>query len=114
MRPLISGVKRQTVSAIPNPGTFASELDRLSSLTMAAGKDFNDELTFILNHADVSLDMLGPHHPAGPGLIELQHAARRCAETTRGLLLLTLRAREAIRYAKGRSDADPGDRELLR
>lgn len=81
---------------------------------MAAGKDYNDELTFILNHAEVSLDLLGPEHPASDGIVELTRAARRCAETTRCLLLLTLRSRESVRYAKVRADhADPGDRELL-
>jgi len=77
---------------------------------MAAGKDFNDELTFILNYADVSLDMLGPEHPASDGIVELTHAAMRCAATTRSLLLLTLRARESVRYAKvGADHANPGD-----
>ena len=81
---------------------------------MAASKDFNDELTFILNHADVSRELLGPQHPASNGLIELQHAAMRCAETTRCLLQLTARARETVRYARVRaSHAYPGDREFL-
>jgi len=81
---------------------------------MAAGKDFNDELTFIMNHAEDSLDRLSPDHPAGAGLVELQHAAMRCAETTRSLLLLTQRARDAVRYAKvSAGDADPGDREFV-
>ena len=81
---------------------------------MAAGKGFNDELTFILNHAEVSLDLLGPQHPASDGLVELTHAAMRCAETTRCLLLLTERARESVRYAKVRAGhANSGNRELL-
>jgi len=100
--------------AIPNPKTFVGELDRLSSLTLAAGKDFNDELTLILNHADLSLDLLGPYHPAGPELVEVRHAVQRCAETTRCLLLMTQRAREMVRYAKVRNrHAHPGDRDLL-
>jgi hypothetical protein len=112
--PLISGVKHQTASVTPNPKTFAGELDRLSSLILAAGKDFNDELTVILNHADVLLDMLGPSHPAGPGLVEVQHAVLRCAEITRCLLLLTERARDVIRYARVRAKhAHPGDREFV-
>lgn len=82
---------------------------------MAAGKDFNDELTFILNHAEISLDLLGPEHPASDGIVELTHAAMRCAETTRCLLLLTERARASVRYARVRADhANPGNRELLR
>jgi hypothetical protein len=111
---LRSGVKQQTASATRRLQSFVGEFDRLSSLTMAAGKDFNDELTFILNHAEVSLDLLGPEHPASDGLVELTHAAMRCAETTRCLLLLTERARESVRYAKVRAGhANSGNRELL-
>jgi hypothetical protein len=102
---LISDVKEQSVSAI---------LDRLSSLNMVAGKDFNDELTFILNYAEVSLDLLGPKHPASGGLVELTHAARRCAETTRALLLMTLHARQLAQCAKVKpGHAHSGNRELL-
>jgi hypothetical protein len=102
----------------PAPATrlksFAGEFDRLSSLAMAAGKDFNDELTFIVNHAEVSLDLLGPEHPASVGLVELTHAAMRCAETTRCLLLLTQRARDSVRYSKvSATHANPGNRKLL-
>jgi len=113
-RELPSDVKLEHGTLNLHPQTFAGELDRLSSLTLAAGKDFNDELTFIMNHAEDSIDRLGPDHPAGAGLVELQHAAMRCAETTRSLLLLTQRARDAVRCAKVRtSDADPGDRDFL-
>jgi len=112
--PLTSGVKDQTALATAQPKTFAGELDRLSSLTLAAGKDFNDELTLILNHAEVSLGLLGTEHPASPDLVELQQAAMRCAETARCLLLLTGRARKAVGYAKVRAGhADPGNRELM-
>jgi hypothetical protein len=93
---LPSDVKEQTACANRRPKSFAAELDRLSVLSMAAGKDINDELTFILNHAEVSLGLLGPAHPAGNGLVELTHAAMRCAETIRCLLVLTQRARESI------------------
>ena len=103
-------MKEQTASATRRLESYVGELDRLSSLTMAAGKDYNDELTFILNHAEVSLDLLGPEHPASDGIVELTHAAMRCAATTRSLLLLTLRARESVRYAKvGAGHANPGD-----
>jgi len=77
-------------------------MERLSSLTMAAGKDFNDELTFIVNHAEASLDLIGPKHPASGDLVELTHAALRCAETARCLLLLTLDARDKLRSAQAR------------
>ena len=93
-------MKEQTASATRRLKSFAGELDRLSTLAMAAGKDFNDELTFILNYAEVSLDLLGPEHPASEGMVEVTHAAMRCAETTRCLLLLTWRARESLRQAK--------------
>jgi hypothetical protein len=99
-------VKEQTASAARRLQSFAGEFDRLSSLTMAAGKDFNDELTFILNYAEASLDLLGPEHPACDGLVEVTHAAMRCAETTRCLLLLTQRARAQL--------DSPGRRDLSR
>jgi hypothetical protein len=66
---------------------------------MAAGKDFNDELTLILNRAAISLDLIGPDHPAAPDLVELQGSVIRCAEITRCLMLLTLRARDSMHYA---------------
>jgi len=107
-------VKEQSASAPGRLESFVGELDRLSSLTMAAGKDYNDELTFILNHAEVSLDLVGPQHPASDGIVELTQAAMRCAETTRCLLLWTQRARDSVRYAKvGAEHANPGDRDLL-
>jgi len=107
-------VKQQTASATQRLKSFAGEFDRLSSLAMAAGKDFNDELTFILNYADVSLDLLGSEHAASDGLVELTHAAMRCAETTLCLLLLTARARASVGYGKvGAGHAHPGNRELL-
>ena len=85
---------------------------------MAAGKDFNDELTFILNYAEVSLELLGPQHPASVGLVEVTHAAMRCAETTRCLLLLSQHARDSVRYSKVRvkvsaTHANPRNRKLL-
>ena len=107
-------MKEQPASATRRLESFVGELDRLSSLTLAAGKDYNDELTFILNHAEVSLDLLGPEHPASGGIVELTNAAMRCAATTRSLLLLTLRARDSVRYAKlGADHANPGDRDIL-
>ena len=71
---------------------------------MAAGKDFNDELTFILNHAEVSLDLLGPEHPAAEEIVELTRAARRCAEMNRCLLLFAQRACDSVHHAKAKSD----------
>ncbi len=86
------------------------ELDKLSGLALAAAKDFNDELTLILNHAETSLGLIGSGHPASAGLVELQHSVMRCAEITRCLLLLTLRARESVRYARvSTGNEDLGD-----
>ncbi len=107
-------MKEQSASATPQHESFAAQLERLSSLTLAAGKDFNDELTLILNYVEISLDMLGAEHPLSPDLIELQQSARRCAETARCLLLLTTQARHAVRCGKLKADdADTGDRKLL-
>ena len=86
----------QEPARLPLPN---AELDRLSALAMAAGKDFNDELTLILNRAAISLDLIGPDHPAAPDLFELQGSVIRCAEITRCLMLLTLRARDSMHYA---------------
>jgi hypothetical protein len=95
-------VKEHTAPANRILQSFAGEFDRLSSLAMAVGKDYNDELTFILNHAEVSLDLLGPEHPASESIVELTHAAMRCAETTRCLLLLTQRACDSVRHPEAR------------
>ena len=64
---------------------------------MAAGKDFCDDLTFIVNHAEVSLGLLGAAHPASEGMVEVTHAAMRCAETARCLMRLTQRTRQSLR-----------------
>jgi hypothetical protein len=99
-------VREQTACAPVASPALAGEFDQLSCLALAAGKDFNDELTLILNHAAASRELLGPEHPAGRGLEELQHAAIRCAEISRCLLLLTLRARDAmgcVRVKAGRA-----------
>jgi flagellar biosynthesis GTPase FlhF len=82
----------------PERPMLYAELDRLSCLAMAAGKDFNDELTLILNRAVISLDLIGADHPAASDLIELQSSVARCAEITRCLMLLTLRARDSMHY----------------
>jgi hypothetical protein len=83
----------------PDRPVLYAELDRLSCLAMAASKDFNDELTLILNRAAISLDLIGADHPATSDLVELQGSVVRCAEITRCLMLLTLRARDSMHYA---------------
>jgi hypothetical protein len=103
-------VKEQLRSQTMHGPVPNSELDRLSGLALAAAKDFNDELTFILNHAEASLDLVGPRHPACGSLMELQHAVMRCAEITRCLSLLTLRAGGPVHYGTVRTgDEDSGD-----
>lgn len=110
VRPLRSDVMIDLHSHTARCPAVEGELDKLSGLALAAAKDFNDELTFILNHAEVSMDLLGPQHPANDHLNELQHSAVRCAEITRCLLLLTLQARESVRYATVRTGhEDTGD-----
>ena len=81
---------------MPDAARLAGELERLSAVTLAASKDFNDELTFVVNLAEESLERLEAGHAAAPDLIQLQHCARRCAETARCLLLLSLRARRSL------------------
>jgi hypothetical protein len=44
------------------------------------------------------LDLIGADHPAASDLIELQGSVARCAEITRCLMLLTLRARDSMHY----------------
>lgn len=108
-------MKHETASVLSHRPVPSSEVERLSSLALAAGKDFNDELTFILNHAQVALETLGGEHPARAELVELQHSVRRCAEISRCLLLLTLRARDGQARATVRfTDAYPGHRDVLR
>ena len=63
---------------------------------MAAARDFNDELTLILNHAELSLDLIGGYHAAGAPLEELQRCVKRCAEISRCLSIMTLRTRQRL------------------
>jgi hypothetical protein len=64
--------------------------DRLRGLAAALAKDYNDELTIILNQVALTLDLLGPGHPAMPELMNLARSAYRCADLTRGLLTAAL------------------------
>jgi hypothetical protein len=89
-------MKQETASERP---VLHADLDRLSCLALAASKDFNDELTIILNRAAISLELIGEDHPAASELIELQSSVIRCAEITRCLMLLTLRGRDLMHYA---------------
>jgi hypothetical protein len=107
-------VKDQTVSVTIEANESNGELDRLSLMTLAAAKDFNDELTMIMNNADLSLDLVGGAHPASANLTELQNSAVRCSEITRCLLMLSLRARDSIHCARvGAGDAHSGYRDFV-
>lgn len=62
------------------------------ALAAAVASEFNDELTLILNHVELSLAQLASEHPAVAELKELEHAALRCADITRRLLAFTRRS----------------------
>jgi len=57
----------------------------------AAARDFNDELTVILNSLEGILDNLEDGHPALPLLFELQGAVQRCAWKSAGLMEFSVR-----------------------
>ncbi len=50
-----------------------------------AAHEFNEELTIILNTADLASRLLGLGHPANDAIVELRRAVDRCAEITREL-----------------------------
>ena len=50
-----------------------------------AAHGFNEELTIILNSADIAADLLGPEHPAKDAILELKRSASRCTELSRNL-----------------------------
>ncbi len=52
----------------------------------AAARDYNDELTVILNSLEGVLEYLEEGHPALPLLQDLQNAAQRCVWKTEGLM----------------------------
>jgi hypothetical protein len=61
-------------------------IDRAYAVAAAAARDFNDELTVILNSVSESLVNLEEDHPARPLLLDLQGAAQRCVWKAEGLL----------------------------
>lgn len=71
---------------------YRAEPDRAGALAAAVASEFNDELTLILSQCEISLELLGSGHPAAEALVELRHAALRCAGITHSLLGFTLRA----------------------
>jgi signal transduction histidine kinase len=64
------------------------KLEMLGALAAFIAHDLNNELTVILGNLGLSVDSLGPDHPAVEGLLEADRAAGRCVEMTRGLLNL--------------------------
>jgi glucan phosphorylase len=66
-------------------------IDRAYLIAAAAARDFNDELTVILNSLDAVLEHLEEGHPALPLLNDLQGAAQRCVWKTAGLLEFSVR-----------------------
>jgi len=52
---------------------------------MELAHGFNEELTIILNSVLMTARLLGPEHPAADAIVEMKHAAIRCAELARRL-----------------------------
>ncbi len=102
-------LQRQICLCVKRTQATTRDLDRLATLGLAAGKDFNDELTLIVNYADLSLREVGAAHPATEWLKELSHAAMRCAETARCLLVVAERSRESIQDRVREGYAHPGN-----
>lgn len=78
------------------PGIFWSveryaKSDQACALAVAAAQDFNDELTVILSSISTVIAALDPDNPARGQALELQKAARRCAQKTSGLLRFGVR-----------------------
>jgi hypothetical protein len=66
-------------------------IDRAYAVAAAAARDFNDELTVILNSVSESLGNLEEDHPARLLLLDLQDAAERCVSKAEGLLQFSAR-----------------------
>jgi hypothetical protein len=67
-------------------------IDRAYAVAAAAARDFNDELTVILNSVSESLGNLEEDHPARVLLLDLQGAAQRCVRKAEGLLRFSARS----------------------
>jgi hypothetical protein len=61
---------------------------RIAGLTMAAAKDFNDHLTFMVNNAEVALSMVEDGDPLRAIMQDLQRDSLACATISRTLMLL--------------------------
>jgi hypothetical protein len=67
------------------------KIDKACVVAAAAARDFNDELTVILNSVSESLENLDEGHPARLLLLDLQRAAKRCVTKAEGLLQFSAR-----------------------
>ena len=63
-----------------------TQADRACAVAAAAAHELNNELTVIINSVLTTIQALEPGHPARPFLLDLHHAAQRCAWKTSGLL----------------------------
>ena len=63
-----------------------AKTDQASALATAAAHDFNNELTVILSSVSSMIEALDPEDPVRTRALELQDAARRCAQKTSRLL----------------------------
>jgi hypothetical protein len=98
--------------AKPPEPDFSGPFHNLSRLVLTAAQDFNDELTFILNCADDSLELLGGEHAARENLLEVKLRAIRCGDMMQSLLRLT--SRTAVPYGRVEpGDAHPGNRNVV-
>ena len=52
---------------------------------MQLAHGFNEELTIILNSANLATRLLGPEHPANDAIVQLKRSVDRCAELSRKL-----------------------------
>lgn len=66
-------------------------IDHAYAVAAAAARDFNDELTVILNSVSESLGSLDEDHPARLLLLDLQCAAQRCTFMADDLLQFSAR-----------------------
>ncbi len=63
-----------------------TKADQACALAAAAAHDLNNELTVILSSISTVIKALEPEDPAYHQALEVQQAARRCAQKASGLL----------------------------
>jgi hypothetical protein len=68
-----------------------NKTDRAFAVAASAAHEWNNDLTVILSSARSTMLELEPGHPARPHVVELQHAAERCAGIAGNLLHYTAR-----------------------